>query len=129
MKTAFRYGLVTKRMCDAYNSRCTIPNQKLPGIVMLVKAGDQCTMSGSGEIYEKFKRTGVIDGFTENGLNPVKYTDPNYDAAALREMNFRDTFDGMKYDCTKSKMLCVIFDPYEFQLKSNNFTLNSRTCF
>ena len=71
---------------------------------MLLDTGGQCTIAGSGEAFEKFQRTGVLEGYTGEGRRPTTITDPNYDAALLRMMDFEDTFQGLNYDVTKSNL-------------------------
>ena len=85
MKTTFRYGIATKRLCDAYNQRVlgTSQIQRTSGVVMLIDTGRQSTISGSGPVFENFQWTGVIESFTGHGLNPTQFTHPNSDAALL----------------------------------------------
>ena len=110
MKTCFRYGLAMKRLCDAYNDRVfgTTKIKRKSAVMMLMDTGEQCTISGSGHIFNGFKTTGVIEGFNGQGMNLTEFSDPNSDAALLWIMQFDDTYHGMTYDVTHSNycLLC-----------------------
>ena len=69
MKTSFRYGIATKRLCDSYNDRASAFDgpKKNAGVLMIIDTGTQCTIAGSGEIYEKFEQTGVVEGYNGCG--------------------------------------------------------------
>ena len=64
----------------------------------------QSTMSGSGEMYEKFKKSGLLTKFSGYGEQPASFYDPNFEKASLREMNLDETYYGMDYDCRSSKI-------------------------
>ena len=83
--------------------------QKKAAVCMLIDTGDQSTMSGSGEVFEKFQRTGVIDGYTGQGRPVTKFTDPNCDVDLLQMMDFDDTFQGLNYDVTRSNFQYFYF--------------------
>ena len=105
MKTAFRYGIATKRLCDALNERIFGQSKikRKAAVAMLIDTGEQTTISGSGQVFEKFQRTGVMDGYTGFGMSPTKFSDPDADTALLRDMAFDETYHGMTYDVTCSK--------------------------
>ena len=102
MKTSIRYGLATFRMAKNFNS-CLLQSanvSKVAGMITVIETGDQFTVAGSGPIYEKFCRTGLIDGYSGFGTIPKEFSDPDFDVASLRVMKFDETFAGMKYDVT-----------------------------
>ena len=107
MKTAFRYGIATKRLADAYNARVFGTSQimRKASVAMTFDSGEQTTHSGSGHLFENFMRNGVLEGFTGRGMTPVKYSDPNAEAAILRTMTFSETYIGMTYKITRSKLI------------------------
>ena len=76
---------------------------------MIIDNGSQCTISGSGQIFEKFEQTGVIEGYTGCGMRPVKFSHPDADAAVIRSMSFDETYHGMNYKCTRSKYVFHAF--------------------
>ena len=111
MKTAFQYGIVTKRLCDAYNERVKgfSKVQKDASIVMMLETGEQSTLSGKGVIYNEYLQTGLLQGFTGCGMTPVNFCDPNAQAAPIRKMSFADTYKGVTYKATRSKFFSNIY--------------------
>ena len=99
MKSAFRYGIATKRLCDEYSRRLldTSKIHRVAGVVMVMETGQQATFAGAGQMYDKFKQTGIIDGYTGFGSAVVKFNDKDAKAAPLRIMSFRDTYKGTGY--------------------------------
>ena len=127
MRTAIRYGLATYRLAQEYNNRLFAASnvKKIAGVSMYFDTGDQSTVSGNGLMHEKFQRTGLLQGYTDCGMTPRQFGDPDYDRAALRSMCFDETFMGMKYNVTKHKFSLLYFCIFLFYMGIVHVTLFS----
>ena len=105
-----RVGFNTARLAEIYNARTkeTGKNAKLVTHISLMDLGGQSTMSGCGEIYENFKKSGLLTKFTGYGEKAASFYDPTFETAPLRELNLDETYYGMDYDCRSSKILRII---------------------
>ena len=103
--STIREGFCTSRLAEIYNKRIARSgddNQKV-GHISIVESGGQATISGSGEIFEKFIETGLIQNLSGNGQKPVNFYEAGFKTAPIRVINFDETFYGMHYDCRDSK--------------------------
>ena len=80
-------------------------DMKKVGHVSLVDTGGQTTFSGSGEIFEKFKKCWQLKDYSGFGLNPKTFFEEGFTTAPLRYMKFDETYHRMPYDCTNSMFL------------------------
>ena len=64
---------------------------------IVLDTGKQCTVSGVGEMYEEFLRTGILKYFTGWGTKPAGSEDSHFEEAPLRIMTFADTYGNDKY--------------------------------
>ena len=94
-------GFHTARPADIYNPRSDNVN-KVSGHISIMEIGGQATISGSGPIYEHFKATGIVKGFTGCGETARTFYQENFFEAPLWEINFDETYYGMHYDCRDS---------------------------
>ena len=101
-KSAVRAVIVAGNM---YEDREALENKEDPrptgAIIMLFKP-PSTTFGGHGEVYQKFRETGVISGFPGEGQQPAESTDDNYEDAPLKIMNFHETFRNLKKDVNHS---------------------------
>ena len=100
--TCVRTGLATARMCDILNERISKLLGLQTGVFIAIESGQQCTISGCGPIYDEYKRTGKIMNHSGYGDIPKSFYDPDFDTAAIRFLNFDETYADMPYDCRKS---------------------------
>ena len=107
MCTCLREGVAATRVADFYINKMIHSGQKFgpTGCVMAVEVGNQCTVSGSGQMFENFLLSGKIENYSGFGQEPVRFYEENYDKAPFRIMKFDQTFDKMPYDCRKSMLL------------------------
>ena len=96
-----RVGFNTVRLADIYNERTRELGEKKrnAGHISIVDTGKQTTISGSGEIFEIFQKTGLIKKFSGFGTKAMTFFDENFTRAPLRKMNFDETYYKMHYDC------------------------------
>ena len=108
LRNAIRGGFNVSRLAEYLQKRLSqgASNEREVGHVFLVDTGGQTTISGSGKIFENFKKCGKLSGYTGMGENAVEFFDKGYKTANLRYMNFDETYHGMPYDCTRSKYIC-----------------------
>ena len=106
MCTSLREGVAATRVADFYNQKMSELGKIFgpTGCVVAVESGGQCTISGSGQIFDNFLLTGKIKHHSGYGREPVKFYEENFDKAPYRLMKFDQTFDNMPYDCRKSKL-------------------------
>ena len=104
--TSFRAGHSALRVAKEYHRRRNeISGVPIPNIggVMCIDTGSQCSLSGVGKIYNDFKRTGSIAGYSGFGSAPVPSAHPNYAEAPYTEVRFRDTFANSTMKCAESE--------------------------
>ena len=92
--TGIRTSLSALRVGAEINDRLRqmgLPTQNFGGLVC-IDTGVQCNFAGEGRIYENFKATGRLYGYTGFGSNPVQSSSQGYEDAPLREVSFADTF-------------------------------------
>ena len=63
------------------------------------------TLGGHGEVYTRFKETGVLSGYLGEGTQAATSSDPNFIDAAHKVMEFHETFRVLKKDVDKSKFI------------------------
>ena len=80
--TCIRYGYATQRLCEAYNSQVG-HNVGKSAFGAFIDTGRQATVAGDGKMYEDYKKTGVLHGFTGCGLSPTPFKEANSDEAPL----------------------------------------------
>ena len=68
-----------------------------------MKTGNQCTLSGSGDIFDHFLTTGEIKDYGGKSQEPVSFYDESFETASCRLIKFNQTFYKMPYDCRKSR--------------------------
>ena len=79
-------------------------NKPSVGHIFLVDTGNQITISGSGEIFDFFLTTGLLQKFAGFGKKPVTFFKPGFKTAPLRKMNLDKTYYNMHYDVRHSKL-------------------------
>ena len=79
-------------------------DRKNVGHVLVVDTGGQTTISGSGEIFEKFKELGQLKDYAGYGQVPKTFFDRGYKSATVCYMKFDQTYHRMPYDCMCSKL-------------------------
>ena len=77
---------------------------------IVIDTGKQSTVSGTGKIFEEFKRTGVLKHFTGYGQKPALSQESHYAEALVRLMTFADTYGNDDYK--KSKKFSHHFSQY-----------------
>ena len=100
--SCIRSGLETGRLCDVLNDRISKALGLKTGIFIGIDTGLQCTVAGSGPIFEHYKKTGTIAKHTGFGLKPSTFYDPDFDYAKLRFINYDETFANSPYDASTS---------------------------
>ena len=100
-----RAGFNTVRYAEIYNERKTTQDQTQQNVghISIIQYGGQMTISGSGDIYENFKKGGLVGKVAGNAEKPVTFLEEGFDTAPLREMQFDETYYGMHYDCRSSE--------------------------
>ena len=98
-------GLETARYAQILNERIALPTQptNVVGFVSVMDTGGQTTITGFGQMYENFQKTGKIENYSGYGKRLVTFYEPDFKTAVIRSMNFDETFHGMQYDCCRSK--------------------------
>ena len=112
MNTCIRAGHTVSRLCEAYNQRVSADglNIKKNSFMAYFETGEQCSIAGFGEQYDKFKEQGHFELCLPAGITLKKYDDPDFEVARFREINFDETYPGMPYDCRRSKnFIRIIF--------------------
>ena len=72
----------------------------VPGLVMAIDTGHQCTLTGVGRMFEDFLQSGKVTEYTGFDQEPAKFYDKkNYHTAECRIMQFDESFYKMPYDC------------------------------
>ena len=103
--TALREGVTASRVSDFYNNKMNLRKQS--GNISIIDTGEQTTVCGSGELFNKFLQTGVIDNFSGFGTKPVTFFKCNFSSAPYRVITYDQTFRGLPYDCTKGNYFQV----------------------
>ena len=112
LRNAVRAGINVSRLADYCQERFHTElgvGKKIVGHVSAIDTGGQTTISGSGEIFEKFKRTGELNGYAGCGQTPKTFFEPGYKTAPVRYMNLDETYHRMPYDCRDSKSVNKYF--------------------
>ena len=73
-----------------------------PGCILLFKTGEQSTISGSGDIFQRFKDTGELKEYCTAVQQPVSFYNNNFEQVHYRSLTFDQTFYKMPYDCRNS---------------------------
>ena len=104
MLTSLREGLTAIRMSNFLSKIQESRGEAVanPGCLILLKTGNQCTVAGSGELFDKFRRTGELKEYGGNA-SPVSFYADNFETAAYRILKFDQTFYKMPYDCRNSE--------------------------
>ena len=102
---SIREGLAAVRIAEFLNEQLKGIGIKngIPGALIFLEVGGQCTTSGVGKIYDDFKRTGKIINYTGYGQQATRFNEPNYEKAQFRFVNFDETFHKMPYDARTSE--------------------------
>ena len=106
LKTSIRYCIATARIAEEYNKRIYAGDngiQREVNMQFIFDAGNQSTLAGFGKMYDEFLRSGEIVHFSGKGTNVTTSVQAHFEVAALRKMNFVDTFDGIRYNVSDSK--------------------------
>ena len=103
MCTCLREGIAATQIAKVYNDKKGHNSSNL-GYFMAVDTGGQCTVSGSGQMFENFLATGKLENFTGCGEIPVKFYEENFENVPYCVMKFDQTFDKMPYNCRTSKL-------------------------
>ena len=129
LRNADRVGYNVSRLSDYCQERFHIElgiTKKAVGHVFAVDMGGQTTISGTGEIYENFKKTGQLNGYAGFGETPKTFFEKGYKSASLRYMKFDETYHRMPYDCRDSEFFiefnhfsCDIFNHIHLKLISH----------
>ena len=82
----------------------------LTGSLMMVDVGGQCSVAGTGKIYEDFCRSGKLLHFSGCGTKPKEYYDEAFDTALYRVFKFDQTYYRQPYDCKSHKILLRHFN-------------------
>ena len=107
LRNAVRGGHNISRLAEYYQSRLKQElgmDMKLVGHVFVLDTGGQSTISGSGEMYEEFKRSGALVNYAGYGEVPKTFYDKGYKTASVRSMNLDETYHRMPYDSRRSKI-------------------------
>ena len=103
LMTALREGVTATRLADYYNDKM---NKRLTtGNITIIDTGEQTTICGSGEIFNKFLQSGKIENFSGFGQKPVNFYDSNFEVAPFRMITYDQTFRGMPYDCSRGNKI------------------------
>ena len=106
MCTCLCEGVASTQVADYYDQILQNSGDSfgLSECFMAVKVGDQCTISGCGNIFDNFMETGEISNYLGYAKKPVRFFEDNFDKAPFRMMKYDQTFDKMPYDCRKSML-------------------------
>ena len=90
MSTSLREGLDCIRLAEHYNKRIHINSNcvESTGAILLIKTGEQCTIAGDGEIFQKFMQCGNLQEYGCNDQHPVSFYDENFETATFRNDEF-----------------------------------------
>ena len=102
-------GFNTVRFAEIYNDRTHKPGQEKKSVshISVVDTGDQMTISGSGEIFEFFQQTGLLQKFSGYGEKPVTFFELGFKTASIRKMNLDETYYNMHYDIRHSEKFLI----------------------
>ena len=105
--TSLREGLAAIRMAEYLNKILASRGEAVEptGCILLLKTGQQSTISGTGDIFQRFKQTGEVKEYCADVQEPVSFYDDNFDRAHYRFLTFDQTFYKMPYDCRKSMFI------------------------
>ena len=107
--SAIHFCFNTVRYAEIYNQRKGNEGKNdNVGHISVIETGGQTTFSGSGEIYENFKKTGLIQNFSGYGHKPVSFFENGFDSALSREIKFNETYYDMHYDVRNSESFKII---------------------
>ena len=104
---SLREGLAATRIADFVNQKLRnenlIHNDSSSGAVICIDTLGQTTFAGVGKIYEDFKRTGKLMNYSGFGKEAKTFYEKDFEAAAVRMLNYDQTFYKLPYDVRKSK--------------------------
>ena len=72
---AIRVAIATTRLANVYNDKTlgAANYQRKAGCFILIDTGFQSTMSGSGDIFDQFKKHGKMEDFSGFGEEPRRF--------------------------------------------------------
>ena len=110
--TSLHEGLAAIRMADFLKKNLEFRGEKVDemGCILVLKTGNQCTVSGTGQIFDKFKKNEEMNKYCGYADDTVNFYDENFESAPYQLMKFDQTFFKMPYDCQKSRSIVIIFD-------------------
>ena len=102
---SIREGLAAIRISEFLNEQLKGLGIKMgiPGALIFLETGEQCTSAGVGKLFEDFKRTGKITKHSGYGHKARTFYEPNFETAPFRFINFDETYHKMPYDARASK--------------------------
>ena len=107
-----RNGTGATRLATEYQTRirgkAILPRP--PSYFICIDTGLQTTFSGHGALLDQFKKKMPLSNYTGFGQIAKTSSDPKFNDADVREVNYVDTFSMQSYKITKSKChLSVLF--------------------
>ena len=100
--TAIRSAIAAGHCCGDREKLLNADNPAPTGAMSFVFKPGKTIFGGHGEVYNKFKETGVLSGFPGEEKTVATSSDGNYNEAVLKVMEYHDTFKGLKNDVDKS---------------------------
>ena len=98
-----RTAVVTGRCCEQREALKSPSLITSTGSLVLIFQGNQSIVGGHGEIFDRFRETGVLCGYPGEGTPIAVSSDENYDAAPLKVIQFHETYQNLRYDVNHSK--------------------------
>ena len=73
-----RCSIATGRFAHQFNlkiAQATETEQKIVNVMFFLDTGKQCTLAGTGPMYDHFMKTGEIRGYTGFGTRPATFNE------------------------------------------------------
>ena len=102
-KSTVRTAVVTGRCCQERENLINPQAPRPTGSLVFVFEAESTTVGGHGQIFEKFRDTGVIEGFPGQGTKIASIFDANYSKAPLKLMRFDETYKTLRHDVSYSE--------------------------
>ena len=102
-KTAVRAAIAAGRTCEDLERLINGENGAPAGAMSFVFQPEFMVLGGHGDVYKRFLETGLLSGYPGEGTPIATSDDPNYQDAALKVMQFHETFKSLKKDVNYSK--------------------------
>ena len=114
--SSLREGLAATRIAEFIRNKLQQHGKNIqpPGAVLMIDTGEQCSVAGTGALFEAFLQSGQLENYTGYGQDPKAFYDKNFETALYRRFNFDQTFYRQPYDA-RSRKIYLYYPSYKYR--------------